>query len=105
MMIDAVRDARDPWWVISGAAVALLGVTPIEVGDVDVLMSIGDAQRLMDALGVVPIGDGESSIFRSMLFGRWETPPFGSRDHGGVLCRDRGRVDGSATSNARAGLG
>jgi hypothetical protein len=55
--------------------VALHGVTPIEVRDVDVLMSVGDAQQLMDALGVVPIEDGESSIFRSTLFGRWETPP------------------------------
>jgi hypothetical protein len=75
MMIDAVRDAQDPWWGISSAAVALHGVTPIEVRDVDVLMSVGDAQQLMDALGVVPIEDGESSIFRSTLFGRWETPP------------------------------
>ena len=75
MTVDAMRDAQDPWWVISSAAVALHGVTPIEVGDVDVLMSVGDARRAMDGLGVVPIKDGASSLFRSTLFGRWETPP------------------------------
>lgn len=75
MIVDVMRHARDPWWVISSAAVALHGVTPIEVGDVDVLMNVGDARRLMDALGITPIEDGASSLFRSTLFGRWETPP------------------------------
>ena len=75
MVAEAMRDARDPWWVIASAAVALHGVTPIEVGDVDLVMSVGDACRLMDALGITPIEDGASSLFRSTLFGRWETPP------------------------------
>ncbi|MEG8043073.1 hypothetical protein QP164_10115 [Sphingomonas sp. LR59] len=75
MTVDVMRDARDPWWVISSAAVALHGVAPIEVGDVDVLMSVGDARRAMDGLGVVPTKDRASSLFRSTLFGRWETPP------------------------------
>ena len=75
MTVDAMRDARYPWWVISSAAVALHGMTPIEVGDVDVLMSVVDARRMMHRLGVVPIEDGASSLFRSTLFGRWETPP------------------------------
>ncbi len=72
---DAMRDAQDPWWVISSAAVALHGVAPIEVGDVDLLVSVGDARRVMDRLRVVPIEDGASAMFRSTLFGRWETPP------------------------------
>jgi hypothetical protein len=75
MTADAMRDAQDPWWVVSSAAVALHGVTPIEVGDVDVLMSVADAQRAMDQLGVVPIEDGASALFRSTLFGQWEAPP------------------------------
>ena len=75
MTAGAMRDAHDPWWVISSAAVALHGVTPIEVGDVDVLMSVGDARRMMDRLGVVPIEDGASLLFRSTLFGRWTMPP------------------------------
>lgn len=75
MVAEAMRDARDPWWVIASAAVALHGVAPIEVGDVDLVMSVGDAQRLMDALDITPIEDDVSSLFRSTLFGRWETPP------------------------------
>ena len=75
MTAGAMRDAHDPWWVISSAAVALHGGAPIAVGDVDVLMSVGDARRLMDRLGVVPIVGGASSLFRSTLFTRWETPP------------------------------
>ena len=75
MLADALRGARDPWWIISSAAVALHGVAPIVVGDVDVLTSVGDTQRLMEELGIVPIEDGASSVFRSTLFARWETPP------------------------------
>ncbi|MEG3082598.1 hypothetical protein U1707_03005 [Sphingomonas sp. PB2P12] len=75
MVAEAMRHARDPWWVISSAALALHGVGPIEVGDVDVVSSVGDAWRLMDALGIAPVEDGASSLFRSTLFGRWETPP------------------------------
>ena len=75
MTAAAMADAQDPWWVISSAAVALHGVEPITVGDVDLLMSVGDARRLMDKLGVAPIEDGASAMFRSTLFARWETPP------------------------------
>ena len=75
MVAAAMRDAQDPWWVISSAAVALHGVGPVEVGDVDVVMSVSDARRVMDELGVAPIEKGASSLFRSTLFGRWETPP------------------------------
>jgi hypothetical protein len=89
MVAAAMRDAQDPWWVISSAAVALHGVGPVEVGDVDVVMSVSDARRLMASLGVTPIEDGVSSLFRSTLFGGWETP-VGRRDHGGVLCCDGG---------------
>ncbi|PZO74873.1 MAG: hypothetical protein DI640_06370 [Sphingomonas taxi] len=71
----AMRETQDPWWVISSAAVALHGVGPVEVGDVDVVMSVSDARRVMDGLGVAPTEDGASSLFRSTLFGRWETPP------------------------------
>ncbi len=75
MMAEATREARDPWWVIASAAVALHGVGPVEVGDVDLVMSVGDARRVMEALGIAPIEDGASPLFRSTLFGRWETPP------------------------------
>ena len=75
MLADALRGARDPWWIISSAAVALHGVAPIMVGDVDVLTSVGDARRLMEKIGIVPVTDGANSVFKSTLFARWETPP------------------------------
>ncbi|HXH17289.1 MAG TPA: hypothetical protein VNJ10_14300 [Sphingomonas sp.] len=73
--IDVLRETRDPWWIISSAAVALHGVTPIAVGDVDVLVSVADATRVMDALGVAPTTDAANSVFRSAVFGRWTGAP------------------------------
>ena len=75
MMADAMRNARDPWWVISSAAVALHGVAAVKVGDVDVVTSVRDARKIMRALGVVPVQAGASAQFRSTVFGRWQTPP------------------------------
>ncbi len=75
MTADAMRTARDPWWVISSAAVALHGVTPIKVGDVDILASMRDAREFMRLLGVVPAENDASSRFRSTVFGRWKMPP------------------------------
>ena len=75
MVAHAMREARDPWWVISSAAVALHGVGPIEVGDVDVVTSVEDARRMMARLGVGPAKESASPIFRSTVFGRWTAPP------------------------------
>lgn len=75
MTIDVLQGARDPWWIISGTAVALHAATPIVVGDVDVLVSGGDAERMMNALDLLPSTDTESSMFRSAVFGRWTAPP------------------------------
>ena len=38
-----MTEARDPWWIISGAAAAIHGATPITVSDVDVMVSVSDA--------------------------------------------------------------
>ena len=70
-----MREARDPWWVISSAAVALHGVVPITVADVDVMTSVEDARRVMTRLGVVPARESASLMFRSAVFGRWTAPP------------------------------
>ena len=75
MLADTMREARDPWWVISSAAVALHGVTPIRVGDVDVLMSVRDAWRTMARLGVIPANDAAGPMFRSAVFGQWTATP------------------------------
>ena len=75
MVAQAMRDARDPWWVISSAAVALHGVAPVTVGDVDVVTSVEDARRVMTRLGVVPAKESASPMFRSAVFGQWMAPP------------------------------
>ncbi len=72
---DAMRAARDPWWVIASAAMALHGAHPIQVADVDLLASERDAEALIATLGLVPAQLGGTPLFRSALFARWETPP------------------------------
>ena len=75
MVAQAMREARDPWWVISSAAVALHGVVPITVADVDVVTSVEDARRVMARLGVGPAKESASLMFRSTVFGQWKAPP------------------------------
>jgi hypothetical protein len=69
----AMAPARDPWWIIAGAAAALHGA-PIEPADVDLLASERDARALLTKLGVVAT-PSPSDRFRSALFARWSDPP------------------------------
>ena len=63
--------AHDPWWIVTGAAVALHGLaTP--VGDVDVLVGAIDAARLLGP-GAAP--GSPNDRYRSALFGRIEGLP------------------------------
>ncbi|MEH3104079.1 MAG: hypothetical protein PGN12_09265 [Sphingomonas phyllosphaerae] len=65
----ALRDARDPWWVIGSAAVRLHG-GDTSVADIDVLTSAQDAERLLETwAGAATIG-GASDRFRSHPFAR-----------------------------------
>jgi hypothetical protein len=75
IVAQTMRDARDPWWVISSAAVALHGVAAITVADVDVLMSVEDALRVLAQLRVAPAKAAASPVFRSAVFGQWTAPP------------------------------
>jgi hypothetical protein len=70
-----VGAARDPWWIIASAAAVLHGAEPIEVGDVDVLMSRDDAQRLLPMLGLAVRPGPEHPNFRSEVLGTWQVPP------------------------------
>lgn len=67
--------ARDPWWIITGAAVALHGVDAGPVGDVDVLISVADGHGILAAIGVDPDVRPAHPKFRSALFGTWHAPP------------------------------
>lgn len=89
-LADALRSARDPWWIIGSAAVALHGADAGVVGDVDVLTSHRDAAMLCATQNLqiasttpvpptpVPPSPGPPTPgerFRSRLFARWTAPP------------------------------
>ncbi|MGY2736859.1 hypothetical protein [Sphingomonas sp. UYP23] len=63
--------ANDPWWIIASAAVALHGADPGHVADVDVLLSIADAKRILPTIGVAVRAGSAHATFRSSIFGTW----------------------------------
>lgn len=84
-----LADARDPWWILSGAAAALYGARPITVSDVDVMLSVRDAERLFARIGIVQEPPSGHPRFRSERFGRWTAPPLVVEFMAGFLLRDR----------------
>jgi hypothetical protein len=62
----ASHDARDPWWVIGSAAMALHGAD-VEAGDVDLLTSLSDARALCGAMDGVRVVRPPSDRFRSAM--------------------------------------
>lgn len=67
--------ANDPWWIIGSAAVALHGADAGRVADVDVLLSISDAERVLPLIGIAPRRGPEHCDFRSSIFGTWTATP------------------------------
>jgi len=72
---EGMRVARDPWWVIASAAVALHGVNLDDVADVDVLLSLSDASHVFASLGIAAESEADHPQFRSDLFGTWTANP------------------------------
>lgn len=60
--------AQDDWCLIGGAALAVLGVPGVPVRDIDVLLSVADAKRIMGQLGVVSSPDRGSGRFCSQVY-------------------------------------
>lgn len=56
---------QDPWWVLGSAAVYLKSYDPGRIGDIDVLLSEADAQRLMVENGLDNHRDGGTPRYRS----------------------------------------
>ena len=71
----AMRDARDPWWIIGSAAVALHGAASAGARDVDVLLTIADAELILPALGVALTPGVADTRFRSDFYCKWMAPP------------------------------
>ena len=66
-----MAEARDPWWIIASAAVALHGADPGHVADVDVLLSVTDARCVLPTIGIQLRQGSEHAAFRSSIFGTW----------------------------------
>jgi hypothetical protein len=65
---EEMADARDPWWIIGSAAVALHG-GETSVADIDLLTSERDARALLARHdGAAP--PAPSDLFRSRVFGQ-----------------------------------
>jgi hypothetical protein len=86
MVADALTRARDPWWLIGGAAIGLHGVQSA-IPDVDVVMSPQDARQVLLELNILPAEDGGTALFRSEVFGRWTMLPLPVEIMGGFQIR------------------
>lgn len=85
-----MADAEAEWWIIGSAAVALHGVDPGPILDVDVLLGVADATRLLPMLGM-PVSPGRpDDRFRSTIFARWTAPPLPVEFMAGLELRDDG---------------
>lgn len=65
---DFLSGTENPWWVLGSAAMALIGVDPGEIRDIDVLVSPSDARMLMRTHGLTNQADGGTDRFRSDCF-------------------------------------
>lgn len=63
--------SNDPWWIIGSAAVTLHGADPGRVADVDVLLSVSDAKRILPLIGLELRRESEHRDFNSRIFGTW----------------------------------
>jgi hypothetical protein len=68
---NVMAEAHDPWWIIASAAVALHGADAGHVSDVDVLLSVADARRILPAIGIELRPGSAHAAFRSSIFGIW----------------------------------
>ncbi len=68
---EAMAPARDPWWVIGSAAVALHGAAGVQARDVDVMLSVADAQALAARLRIDFAKREADALFRSGRFLEW----------------------------------
>jgi len=65
---DFLSNTRDPWWILGSAAMALIGVDPGDIQDIDVLVSERDARSLMANYDLKNLADGGTERYRSNLF-------------------------------------
>ena len=81
-----LAEAQDEWWLFGGAAVALHGL-PIEIADIDVLMSARDIGRLAARLGIAADRDTPVDRIRSDIWLPWKALPLGVDFTAGLAVR------------------
>ena len=69
------QSARDDWWIIGSAAVALHGGDPGTIADVDVIVSLADFAALERNIPLADTREAGKPMFLSERFGRWSAPP------------------------------
>lgn len=65
--------AQDDWCLIGGAALALWGVPGVKVRDIDVILSAGDAEAILGAVGVPITTPAPNDLFRSTIYAQMGT--------------------------------
>ena len=87
----AMAGARHSWWIIGSAAAVLHGAEPITVADVDVLLSVEDAEHIFPAIGLEVLSGSDHPNFKSAAFGTWQKPPIPVDFMAGFHVRDGDR--------------
>lgn len=91
LIAGASIDFEDEWWIIGSAAAALAGADILDVRDVDLLLSVRDAERLdrkwSSAARSSALPDEK---FRSAIFVRFETGRLAVEAFGGFEMNVRG---------------
>ena len=74
-LADLLRPCRDPWAIFGGAALCLHGLSTEPPKDIDVLLSLGDAERIAARHGLANEAAGGAERFRSQILLH---PPMGT---------------------------
>lgn len=81
--------AREPWCIIGSAAVALHGADPGRIDDIDVVLTVADAKRVLPPLGVSLAAGSSDGQFNSAIYNRWKVPHHAAEFMAGFeLCED-----------------
>lgn len=64
-LVDFLRPCCDPWTIFGGAALCLHGILAGPPKDIDVLLSLGDAERIAARHGLANEAAGGAERFRS----------------------------------------
>lgn len=68
VLIEALAATRDAWCIVAGAATAIHTGDWSDVQDIDVVVSLSDAHRLIARSGFIDRTDGGNAFYRSSVF-------------------------------------